>query len=149
MNIIIHTSDSEFGNAAIITKWHTSKPRNWSNIGYHYVILNGHLSKKAYNKFYDGHIETGRPLDDDNMIEPFEMGAHTKGHNDAVGICLIGKNGEYTGKQYSSLEKVIRQILYQFGSVNIYQHSDFSDEKPNCAGLSIDYMRELKEIYEN
>ena len=42
MEIILHCSDSEFGNAAIITKWHAlPKPngRGWSNIGYHYVNM--------------------------------------------------------------------------------------------------------------
>ena len=37
--IIIHCSDSEFGDAALIDKWH--KERGWTGIGYHYVILNG------------------------------------------------------------------------------------------------------------
>ena len=32
--IILHCSDSEYGTASLIRKWHTEE-RNWSDIGYH------------------------------------------------------------------------------------------------------------------
>jgi N-acetylmuramoyl-L-alanine amidase len=72
--IILHCSAKYEGqdvSAATIKKWHTSPPRNWSDIGYHYVVR------------LDGTIEQGRPLG--------RAGAHTRGHNkDSVGICYIG-----------------------------------------------------------
>ena len=36
-NIIIHCSDSDFGDAQTIDLWH--KQRGWKGIGYHYVIV--------------------------------------------------------------------------------------------------------------
>lgn len=150
MEIILHCSDSIWGNAAIITKWHVlPKPdgRGWSNIGYHYVILNGHLSTKAFNKNMDGHIETGRPLDDDSIIDPFETGAHTLGHNDVPGICLIGKSGKFSKKQLSSLEYLLTILRQQFKTLTIKQHSDYDNNKKHCAGLDQSYIDELNEIY--
>jgi hypothetical protein len=43
--IVIHQSDSAFGNAAVIDKWH--RERGWSGIGYHWVILNGRIDAGA------------------------------------------------------------------------------------------------------
>jgi len=152
MNIILHCSDSFFGNAAIITKWHVlPKPdgRGWSNIGYHYLVLNGNLSGKVFNKNYDGHIETGRPLDDDKIIEPFEYGAHTRGMNyNSVGICLIGQSGIFTKKQLRSLEYLLTGLRQQFDSLQITQHSDWDENKPLCAGLSKEYIKELNDMYQ-
>jgi N-acetylmuramoyl-L-alanine amidase len=78
--IIIHCSDSEFGDVKIIDQWH--KARGWRGCGYHYVITNGVLTHgKPYNNDHDGLIQPGRPLRD--------IGAHCKGHNhDSIGICL-------------------------------------------------------------
>lgn len=151
MKIIIHCSDSTWGNAAIITKWHVlPKPKGngWSNIGYHYVILNGFISPKAFNKFFDGHCETGRPLDDDGLLRPYEYGAHTKGLNDgSVSICLIGKNGNFTDNQMMELEQRLIGFRQQFDKLEISQHSDWDRDKPHCAGLCKDYMQELNELY--
>ena len=54
-------------------------------IGYNYVILNGLTHADYFNPLADGLIETGRRVD--------KLGAHCKGHNDAIGICLIGESG--------------------------------------------------------
>ena len=59
-NIILHHSDSLYGNAAIITTWHIA--RGFRNIGYHFVILNGKISSACELKGFDGGIETGRGL---------------------------------------------------------------------------------------
>jgi hypothetical protein len=151
MKVIIHCSDSIWGNAAIIAKWHTlPKPngRGWSNIGYHYVILNGKISPKAFNGYFDGHIETGRPLDDDNLLEVFEYGAHVKGLNrESIGICLIGESGNFTKKQIGSLEQMFTKLRQQFETIEVSQHSDWDDNKPHCAGLGQDYINELNEMF--
>ena len=150
MEIILHCSDSDFGNAAIITKWHVlPKPngRGWSNIGYHYVILNGQLSGKVYNKYFDGNIETGRPLDDDDLVESFEYGEHTKGNNNKIGICLIGISGVFTPQQFKSLNILLSQLKKQFGKIEIKQHSDFDNKKPHCAGLTKEYLKDLNKYH--
>lgn len=134
VTIVIHCSNSKFGNAAEITRWHLQK--GWSTIGYHYVILNGWLSAKKYHKYFDGRLETGRPLDDDSDIEKDEWGAHARGYNNTVGIVLIGESGEFTQRQMTKLYDVLFMLKEQFGEIQVRQHSDIDpEEKPFCAGL--------------
>lgn len=137
INVIIHCSDSSFGNAALITKWHVVE-REFDMIGYHYVILNGLLSPYKNHSYFDGHIETGRPLDDDDDMELDERGAHAFGYNSGVGICLIGLSGTFTAAQLRALSHLVARLRDQFGGIGIkvMQHSDVEPKKPNCAGLT-------------
>lgn len=97
--IIIHCSDSPFGDRAQINDWH--KQRGWNGIGYHYVILNGVIkSGDKYDPAKDGVLQDGRPLE--------KVGAHCQGHNaESIGICLIGK------KTFS--EKQLQRLLWVVG----------------------------------
>lgn len=133
-NVILHCSDSAWGNAAEITRWHLE--RKFTTIGYHYVILNGKLSSTKQHNYFDGHIETGRALDDDKDMELDEIGAHAFGYNRAVGICLIGKSGEFTKAQIGSLQFLVRKLREQFGEIKVLQHSDVEPKKPFCAGFN-------------
>lgn len=135
VNVIVHCSDSSFGNAALITKWHVVE-RKFEIIGYHYVILNGRLSAYKRHGYFDGHIETGRPLDDDKDLELDERGAHAFGYNNSVGICLIGLSGTFTNAQLMSLSFLVKKLREQFGEINVLQHSDVEPKKPQCAGLT-------------
>ena len=82
--IVIHTSDSHWGTALEIDKWH--RERGWSRIGYSAVITNGtpthemFVQKKKWH-WADGQIEWGRPFDDDAFVENGEIGAHAYGWN--------------------------------------------------------------------
>ena len=134
-NVIIHCSDSSWGNASIITKWHVQE-RGWTNCGYHYIILNGLLSPFKRHEYFNGHLETGRPLDDDGDMELDERGAHAFGYNSAVGICLIGLSGTFTETQLRTLGHLIRRLRLQFGEIKVMQHSDVDSKKPYCAGLT-------------
>jgi hypothetical protein len=139
INVIVHCSDSSFGNAALISKWHTLPDpagRGWEAIGYHYVILNGRLGPYKMNSYFDGHLETGRPLDDDADMELDERGAHAFGYNNAIGICLIGLSGTFTEAQLRCLSWLTGKLRAQFGVINVMQHSDVDPKKPHCAGLS-------------
>ena len=111
---IIHCSDSPHGrgdNAETIHQWH--KARGWSGIGYHYVITE------------DGTIENGRP--------EYWTGAHAKGHNDALGICLIGV-ANFTIAQYISLEKLLRES--GFKSDEIVGHYAVSNK--TCPNFNVE-----------
>jgi len=132
--VIIHCSDSSWGNSSVITQWHLE--RGFTTIGYHYVILNGRLSPFKFHFYFDGHIETGRPLDDDNDFELDEKGAHAFGYNMAVGICLIGLSGVFTDAQLRTLRYLINRLKFQFGELDIKQHSEVDKKKPSCAGLT-------------
>ena len=143
VNIVIHCSRSEFGNAALITKWHLQ--RGFDIIGYHFVILNGQLDARHYNDLFDGQIESGRPLDDDHILETSEKGAHVRGHNRSVGICLIGMSEEFTDKQLESLLWLLGILKEQFRDISISQHSDYDKTKPFCAGLTTEQMDEFRQ----
>ena len=143
MNVILHASDSRWGNAALITTWHVLE-RNFDTIGYSYVILNGHLAEDRYHPLFDGSVETGRPLDGDAFIDGNEIGAHVKGHNHSVGICLIGKSRTFTTNQYEALRGLLLELKKQYGEIELYQHSDFDENKPYCAGLRPSVMKALK-----
>lgn len=145
MDIVLHCSDSKFGNAALIDSWHRAK--GWSMIGYHYVILNGQIGPTKYHHLYDGHVETGRPIDDDKDFEYDEMGAHTLGHNNCVGICLIGLSNKFTAPQIFKVKELLKNLKEQFGTIKVYQHSDFDPvNRPFCAGLSDNLMKEFNEV---
>jgi len=135
VNVIVHCSDSSFGNAALITKWHVVE-RKFETIGYHFVILNGRISAYKHNAYFDGHLETGRPLDDDKDMELDEAGAHAFGYNDSIGICLIGLSGTFTEAQLRTLLHTVRLLRKQFGEIKVGQHSDVDPKKPHCAGLT-------------
>jgi len=124
--IIIHCSDSTWGNASEIDKWH--KERGWTGIGYHYVICNGNAT--LFTKNLDGSVDHGRSL--------FEQGAHCKGHNhDSIGICLIGVD-EFTLAQYKSLKELCERLMEEYGisSDDIYGHNEFSDK--TCPNFNVD-----------
>lgn len=145
MDVVLHCSASNFGNAALIDSWH--RIRGWSMIGYHYVILNGQIGANKYHKEFDGTIETGRPIDEDKDFELDELGAHTLGHNNSVGVCLIGESGSFTNKQLQAVKKLLKILKKQFGNIMVYQHSDFDPiNKSWCAGLSKEQMLEFNSI---
>jgi len=141
VTVVLHCSASGFGNAALIAKWHTVE-RGWSGIGYHYVVLNGWISSTRYHPSFDGHIETGRPLDNDPFISSDEIGAHVKGHNrDSAGICLIGDSGDFTAKQLTGALRCVQLLEQQFGEIELVQHSDLYPKKPDCAGIDMARFR--------
>ena len=134
--IIIHTSDSSFGNAALIDSWHREK--GWDSIGYHKVILNGRLQNPIdYEMSLDGLLETGRA---DNV-----QGAHTLGQNaESVAICLIGNSYTHTPAQIKQLVATIRHYKAKYEGANVYFHSEFNKDKKGCPGI---HAVDLLEIF--
>ena len=120
--IIVHCSATlieQDVDAAVIRSWHMSAPRNWSDIGYHFVIKR------------DGTIEAGRPLE--------RVGAHCKGFNTgSIGICLIGglnasgkPEDNFTETQKNSLRLLIDGFKFKYGLTEIKGHRDYSPDKNN------------------
>jgi hypothetical protein len=111
-------------DADLISEWH--EHRGWGaeyrgedyHIGYHYVILP------------DGTVQAGRP--------EWMRGAHARGHNDFLGICLVGNfdpdsnpDGSQqpdrpTDEQLDALVGLLRDLLtkYRLTTGDIYRHSD-------------------------
>ena len=135
--IIIHHSDSDFGDVAIIDQWHKERGfRSPSGVhcGYHRIILNGvRVHGRSYRAEEDGMVENGRLLT--------EWGAHTHGHNsDSIGICVIGKE-VFTPKQFATLDALIREFKTQFSITEVAGHNHY--EATSCP--MFDWKKWLKE----
>lgn len=116
-SIIVHCSDSPWGCAREIRKWHLQK--GWAEIGYHFVILNGRVLPDLYLASLDGSIEAGRRLDGDMVVEGDEVGAHALGYNEqSIGICLVGekKNNAptFTTEQFYSLRALCLELCARY-----------------------------------
>jgi len=141
--IFIHVSDSEFGNALMIDKWHR-EGNKWGMIGYHEVILNGKpFSSTDYMEHWDGIIQPGRPLDSDSTLESNEVGAHVRGYNkESIGICLIGVK-EFTNKQLLTLKKSVSRYLKQFNLItkDVEGHCEIDSSK-TCPNMPMGFLRD-------
>ncbi len=136
--IIIHCSDSTFGDVPQIRSWHTMPPprgRGWKDIGYHWVVLNGQITPKvSYQPGMDGVIQAGRP--------EAEIGAHCEGHNaDSIGICLVGIR-EFTEHQMDALCTFLVVVLKKYGLkvTDVYGHHEFNPGKA-CPNLDMAEVR--------
>lgn len=111
------------------------------HIGYHYLILP------------DGTLQQGRP--------ETCQGAHTSGHNDKIGICLIGEftaqsqtNNPFephtpTPEQLATLTKLSEEILakYDLNKSDIFTHHQFNPAT-DCPGenfLFEEFLRKLND----
>jgi len=115
IKMVIHCSDSPPGrgdNAETIHGWH--KKRGFDGIGYHYVILE------------DGTVENGRP--------EYWQGAHAKGHNDALGTCLIGIN-HFSNAQFIALETLIKDK--EFTAEEVVGHYIVNNSK-TCPNFNVE-----------
>lgn len=115
--IIIHCSASKFGSSIEIDKWHREK--GWNNVGYNFVICNGQVESNTYLACMNGAIERGRDID--------KSGAHAKGYNDHIGICLIGED-TFTANQFDALHILIKELMPKYGINlnNIIGHNQVS-----------------------
>lgn len=102
--IVIHHSGSVTGNAASFDRYHRNV-RHWDELGYHFVIGNGHGSG-------DGEIEVG------SRWAKQKHGAHCKTPDNyynahGIGICLVGdfRLAPPTPAQLSSLTRLVRFLM--------------------------------------
>jgi N-acetylmuramoyl-L-alanine amidase len=137
--IIIHCSDSDFGDRDIIDSWH--RKRGWDGIGYHYIITNcypySHLLRdKTPDIKADGEVQLGREI--------HQVGAHCKGNNsESIGICLIGKD-TFTGKQLNALIKLIKHLqgIHDLNNYDIKGHYEYNPLK-TCPNIEMNHFRKL------
>jgi len=134
--IVIHCSDSEFGDAMVIDDWH--KQRKWSGVGYHFVITNGQASTKIpYLRAIDGQIQTGRPL---NKSGAHAGNPYNKTH---IGICLIGVK-DFSTYQFAALQLLIKELMDKFGidPENIIGHYQCSTVNgKTCPNFDVDKFK--------
>ncbi len=137
-SIIIHCSDSTWGDRGTIDLWH--RQRGWDGIGYHYVITNGVLVGDEYRPRYDGLIQEGRPLN--------VAGAHCKGHNaHSVGICLIGRNHFTASQLYEALPSLLGSLLEQYDlpPEAVSGHCEFNTAK-TCPNIAPALLRRIARL---
>ena len=121
--IIIHcsatTADMDIGRDEI-DRWH--RTRGFSRIGYHWVIRR------------DGSIEAGRP--------PSVTGAHTKGFNNHLGICMVGgidenvnADANFTAAQWEALDNLVRGLTTAYPEIPVHGHRDFANK--DCPSFDV------------
>ncbi len=141
-HVVVHSSASAYGDAALIDEWH--KARDYASIGYHYVILNGRrVSSTQYDGEIDGIVELGR---NENVT-----GAHAYGMNrEAIGICLIGRDGIYTRNQMASIFGLILGTTHRhyIPTVQVIGHLETPHEqaksindRKTCPDLDMQHIR--------
>lgn len=118
-----HSAGPDDQTANSIRRYHVDI-RGWSDIGYHFLI---HM---------DGRVEsTGR-------WHRQEAGAHCKGHNQTIGICLIG-NFERHRPQNAQQEALVRLcrdlcVRYAWEAGTVVLHRDRANATTKCPGQQFD-----------
>lgn len=137
--IFIHHSQSKYGNAEEIDRWH--KDRGWTMIGYNDVILNCYPTYESWAKNKpdinsDGVCEDGRP------IEYIPAGA--RGHNtNSIHICMIGDD-VFSSAQIERLQEVVKFYKSKYPTIRqVLRHCDVDPKKPHCPSISNQTLREL------
>jgi len=129
--IIIHCAETKTNQSFSIDdvrSWHTSPPRNWSDIGYHYYIQ------------LDGTVWNGRPIE--------KAGAHCKGRNkNSIGVCFEGglkpdgtKWDGPTKEQVINFLSLKEDLFNEFGNLVVSPHSKYSTK--TCPNFDIDQLHE-------
>lgn len=117
--IFIHCSATREGqdiDAAAIKRWHTSPPRNWRDIGYHFVIR------------LDGTIERGMPEN--------KRGIHVKGYNaGSIGVVYIGgldaqgkSKDTRTLEQKHAMKALVGDLVKAYPGSEVLGHRDISPD---------------------
>ncbi len=122
--VVVHCSATPPGmdiGAKEIDRWHRETPRNWSQIGYHFVIRR------------DGTLETGRPLS--------ITGAHARGYNKrSIGVCLVGgvndedgdSEGNFEVGQFDTLRTLLMTLHARYEGLTILGHRDLPGVTKDC-----------------
>lgn len=130
--LIVHCSATPEGkdySVDTIRQWHLQ--RDFSDIGYHYVV------------YRDGSIHIGR---DESII-----GAHCTGHNtNSIGVCYIGgcavdgktPKDTRTEAQKNSLLKLLGELKKKYPKAVIHSHKDYA----NKACPSFDATKEYSSL---
>ena len=137
--IIVHCSVSEWGNVDVVRKWHLE--RNFSDIGYHFLITNGYPTYNSYKKKkkvkkYIDLIQIGRDIR--------KMGAHAKGDNkNSIGVCMIGVKDFNFKPLYVLLHTLVDK--YEIPVSNVLGHYEVKSgisQGKTCPNFDMDKIRE-------
>jgi N-acetylmuramoyl-L-alanine amidase len=148
--VVVHCSDSAWGDVRAVREWHTALPpkgRGWKDVGYNYVVLNGHrASRKVYAALDDGLIEAGRDLDHDGDVEE-EIGSHAVLFNaHSIGVCLIGP--DFTDVQKASAARLVADVCqrYELDPLkDVKGHRELPHVMKQCPLIDMDEFRNAVE----
>jgi len=133
--IVVHCSDSGWGDATDIDEWH--KARRFVMIGYHLVVLNGYRSSNRFNPDEVGMVERGR--------RDSRIGAHVRGYNrGSLGICYIGGPDDPPDTVVWDMltEKVTEWCLaHGLDETAVFGHTELDPAK-SCPCLDMDKFRD-------
>jgi len=139
--LVVHCSDSEYGDRRLIDEWHRNRDEPFDMIGYHFAIGNAYPSQANFRDHRpmpknDGLQETGRDLK--------YQGAHVKGYNHrSVGICLIGRD-TFTSAQLEQLKSLVNNLQYNGYDGRVVGHYELDDRKP-CPCIDMNWLRSFLE----
>jgi len=135
--LIIHCSASDYGDADTFRDWHV-RGNGWSDIGYHYVILNGfRKSGGTFNPAENGIVEPGRPLDQNDYIDVDERGAHAYGFNhQSLGVCMVG-NKLFTREQFVSLWHIVDYWKTLIPEIEVIGHYQVNTTGKTCPNFDV------------
>ena len=129
-HIVIHHSASDSGSAARFDRYHRLH-RGWDELGYHFVIDNGHGGP-------DGNVEVG------SRWKKQKHGAHAGGtpgneyNEHGIGICLVGRFGWQmpSRAQMASLNDLLGYLTrtHRIAPENVIGHRDAPGAKTTCPG---------------
>jgi hypothetical protein len=135
--IVIHHSATPGGDAATFDRMHRSK--GWDELGYHFVIGNGTLSR-------DGEIEVG------SRWPKQKYGAHTSTADNrynerGIGICLVGdfQIDRPSPSQTRSLAKLVGYLMktYNVPASRVVGHGDAKPTECPGRNISVTEIRRL------
>lgn len=127
--LIVHCADTPEGKDFTVDQirsWHLQ--RNFSDIGYHYVI------------YRDGSIHLGRNVD--------ISGAHCTNHNTiSIGICYIGGRAPVgtdpkdtrTPEQKKALLNLLKDLKKLYPQASIHGHNEFAAKACPCFDVKKEY----------
>jgi len=141
--IIIHCSDSLWGDVPTIRDWHVNG-NGWRDIGYNAVIYNGfQKNSKEYTPAADGLLVEGRALDFSVNIDMDEVAAHARGFNrDSIGVCVIGKD-TFTDKQKETLILFCKMWKRIVPDIEIVGHYEVTNSGKTCPNMYMDNVRRV------
>jgi N-acetylmuramoyl-L-alanine amidase len=116
--IVLHCTATPEGRPTTpkaIRRMHVQE-NGWSDIGYHFIVgLNGELWAGRSTKF---------------------QGAHTKGHNNSIGIAYVGgveldgvtPKDTMSEKQQATFMRLVETLRESYGSLPVHGHCEFSSK---------------------
>ena len=115
---IIHCTGDDSLDFEATKKLHI-EVNGWSDIGYHFFIEK------------DGYLRKGRPL--------CTQGAHCKGYNDYVGICLQGSDVFTLDQSYELFRLLIGSCFIEndFDPEECYPHWYFDKRGKTCPNINL------------